>query len=102
MDFQPTLPQRKAKVSATFSSRNKAEERYWKTFKVRLARLVTTAGQSLIDLVFIHTVRRLHQVVRSHSRRLVQSNHPISLCSHLWHKDTDLLEQNEQGHQDNQ
>ena len=35
MDFQPTLPQRKAKVSATFSSRNKAEERYWKTFKVR-------------------------------------------------------------------
>ncbi|KAK9897490.1 WD40 repeat-like protein [Cystobasidium minutum MCA 4210] len=33
MDFQPTLPQRKAKVSATFNARNKAEERYWKTFK---------------------------------------------------------------------
>jgi len=34
MDFQPTLPQRRARVSASFAARNKAEERYWKTFKV--------------------------------------------------------------------
>jgi len=33
MEFQPTLPQRKARVSASFSVRNKAEEKYWRSFK---------------------------------------------------------------------